>query len=176
MVSLPQPETQWRRAERVPVLGSFGACKMSRPKATSYDSLRAAAAGMGIPIEVLRRAKRSGAAGFRGSRVFPDEVLKTLGKTELKTPDMFESKEDAQIQKLVRECRKMDRLEAIAMGDLTPTAQYRAWMVATAEKIKAILVGKLKNELPPKLEGLRAPEIGAKMDPVIAEIVELFRA
>lgn len=46
----------------------------------SYDSIASAAAGLGIEKSVLKKAKRDGAPGFRGSRVYPLELLPWLRK------------------------------------------------------------------------------------------------
>lgn len=46
----------------------------------SYDSIAAAAAALGIEKSILQRAKRAGAPGFRGSRVYPAELLPWLAQ------------------------------------------------------------------------------------------------
>lgn len=43
-----------------------------------YDSIAQAAKGMGCTVALLRRAKKEGAPGFRGSRVYPKELLPWL--------------------------------------------------------------------------------------------------
>ena len=54
-------------------------------------------------------------------------------------------------------------------------ADFDAWVAETRAQVEIILKKKLKNELPPKLEGLRAAEMAAKMDEVIAPLVKLMR-
>jgi hypothetical protein len=46
------------------------------PKA--FDGLKAAAAGMGIPIAILRKCKERGCDGFKGGRVWTEPVLKFI--------------------------------------------------------------------------------------------------
>lgn len=67
--------------------GASGACnnggkRCARGRAhsevTAYDSIGAAAAGLGVSVAVLRKAKRAGAPGFRGSRVYPGDLLPWL--------------------------------------------------------------------------------------------------
>jgi len=54
------------------------------PKRPAYfDSMAAAAAALGIDIEVLREAKRQGCPAFRSGRVYRDELLSWLQEKEL---------------------------------------------------------------------------------------------
>jgi hypothetical protein len=76
---------------------------------------------------------------------------------------------------LREELRKIHFENDVAENLYLLKSHVDAWLVDICEKIKAVLTNKLRNELPPKIEGLRAAEIAAKMDPVIAEIVSLLR-
>lgn len=54
---------------------------------TSYDSIAQAAAALKIPVAVLRSLKKEGAPGFRGSRVYPAELLPWLAGASTKAPE-----------------------------------------------------------------------------------------
>lgn len=84
-------------------------------------------------------------------------------------------KSELEIEKLKQQCRRI-RFENDLREDLyLLKSDVDGWLVETIEAIKAKLAAKLLNELPPKLEGLRAAEIAAKLEPIIAEICELLR-
>ncbi|MEM6885421.1 MAG: hypothetical protein AAF571_10345 [Verrucomicrobiota bacterium] len=73
-----------------------------------YDSMKAAAAGMGIPVSLLRQAKNHGCAAFRGSRVYVKEFMEwkedNPNAEELLTAD----KERLQEEKLRKEIQLLD--------------------------------------------------------------------
>lgn len=145
---------------------------------TSYDSLQAAAAALGIPKETLQFAKEQGAPGFKGSRVYPLELIPWLSaRTQAQPgqPGQLLNKRQLECQVLQKKIEEMVWEQDQKRNLWILKSDVDSWMVETAEQIKAILRNRLKNELPPKLEGLRAPEIAAKMDSLIAEIVDLIR-
>lgn len=89
-----------------------------------YDSIGAAAAALNIPIEVLKRAKRQGAAGFRGSRVYPKALLPWLEANG----GLALSKIDA--VKLRRAEKELEDLEydmAVKRGQYVKRAECSAW-------------------------------------------------
>ncbi len=86
------------------------------------------------------------------------------------------SKSQLEYEKLYQQCRELTRIGDEKAGLLIPKAEVEAWLTSAIEAIKTLLRNKLKNELPPKLEGLRAPEIAAKMDDVIAAVCRELRA
>lgn len=159
--------------EELELLG--GASSPAGAEQTSYDSMAAAAAAMNVPLPHLKRLKREGAPGFKGSRVYPMLLLPHL-KQASPAPGGFEDKYSLECAVLRRKLEDMEFEGQKQRGLYNLKTDEDAWKRQTAEKIKAILRTKLKNELPPKLEGLKAAEIAAKMDPLIAELVELFRS
>ena len=141
---------------------------------TSYDSMQAAAAALDIPKGTLQWAKDQGAPGFKGSRVYPLLLLPWLEKRRSeKSP--IKDKRALECDWLTERIEQLREERARARGEWILWADVQTWQRNLAESLKLILQGKLKNELPPKLEGLRAPEMAAKMDGVIAELVELIR-
>ena len=136
----------------------------------SFDSLTAAAAGLKISKDVLLCAKNSGAPGFRGGRVYPRELLPWLGRHEAKGSDAdkgdLEKKRLA--QKIEHERWEFER----AQGQWVRKDDVDTDMIQLAERIKAAIQRKFINELPPKLEGLRAAEIAARVE---GELPSLYR-
>lgn len=134
----------------------------------SHDSIASAAAAMGISERILKQAKKLGCPGFRGSRVYPADVFPWLKENPI-APET--TKESIELQKL----RKLTHANDVADGLYWKAAQVEDWLVSTVEKIKALLKQRLEDELPPKLEGLRAPEIAARMKQVNIDICNLMR-
>ena len=84
-------------------------------------------------------------------------------------------KSELELEKLKQQCRRIKFDNDLSEGLYLLRSDVDGWVVETVETIKAKLPAKLLNELPPKLEGLRAAEIAAKLEPIIAEICDLLR-
>jgi hypothetical protein len=78
-------------------------------------------------------------------------------------------------EKLREQVRAIKFNQDVAEGLYLKKSEVEAWMVGALERLKYILTIKLRNEYPPKLEGLRAAEISEKMEPLIAELLEILR-
>ncbi len=91
-------------------------------------------------------------------------------------PAAGSSKSALQLEELRQKVRRLifkaDQEEALYLLK----AGVHAWQVEAIERIKETLSVKLKNELPPKLVGLSAPEISLRMDPVIAECCRALKS
>lgn len=85
------------------------------------------------------------------------------------------AKSELEIDKLTEQCRRLKFENDREAGLYLLKSDVDGWLVETIETIKAKLSAKLLNELPPKIEGLRAAEIAAKLEPIIAEICDLLR-
>jgi hypothetical protein len=136
-----------------------------------YDSIGAAAAGENIDLEVLKRAKRMGAPGFKGSRVYFTKKLRAWleDNWDRLTDQTKKQIEEERLRKLRQENDLWDKL-------YVQRAAVETWLGGRAEKIQNLLRKKLRNELPPKIAGLKAPEISAKMETdVIVPICKLLR-
>lgn len=85
---------------------------------------------------------------------------------------MLEIKRLQEIEKLdaLRRSRARDEGKTYDAGDVS------TWIASKADHIKQVLTQRLRNELPPKLAGLTAAEIGHRLDAVINEIIEAMRA
>lgn len=85
------------------------------------------------------------------------------------------AKSELELEKLKQQCRRIKFENDVSEDLYLLKSDVDGWLVETIETIKAKLPAKLLNELPPKLEGLRAAEIAAKLEPIIAEICDLLR-
>ncbi|MHB8521013.1 MAG: hypothetical protein ACYDH9_09660 [Limisphaerales bacterium] len=129
---------------------------------------------------VLRRVKKMGAPGFRSNRVYPALLLPWLTQhlraAELKLLAAGGDKESAlRCRRLQIQCERGEYALAAERELWIPKSEVQAWLVSARAKVKAVLVQKLRNELPPRLEGLRASDIADRMDNFIEEIVDCLR-
>lgn len=116
---------------------------------------------------------------------FP-EAVDDHGRVSI-TPEMIEwvrtrvtsavipDKETLQCCKLIVEIKRILFSAEKDQDQYVAKADFDAWVAETRAQIEIILKKKLKNELPPKLEGLRAVEMAAKMDEVIAPLMKMIR-
>jgi hypothetical protein len=86
-----------------------------------FDSMGSAATGMGVAIGVLKAAKRAGAPGFRGSRVYAKEIRAWL---ELH-PEIAKAKDNSWDAKLKAERHRKLKLEN---DETEKTLIKREWM------------------------------------------------
>lgn len=156
-------------------------------KQSYFDSLAAAAAHLAPQLELsiaacerlLKRAKKSGAPGFQHSRVYVEELFPWLKlhfqSEELKLASAGDKESALKCRRLRNQCERGEFAFSVDRGEYVKRAEVEAWLIGAAQKIKAALAQKLRNELPPKLEGLRAAEIADKMDVEIEQIVDFLR-
>ena len=148
---------------------------MKSHRQLSYDSIAAAAAGLKISKDVLLRAKNGGAPGFRGSRVYPFELLPWLRKhgSEFKKPDPDKSELEKKrlAQRIEFEQWQFER----AKGEWIRKDDVDTDLIQLAERIKAAIQRKFLNELPPKLVGLHAAEISARVESELPALYRLIR-
>ena len=148
--------------------------KNEKTRSSYHDSIAHAAAAWEIKPALLKLAKKAGAPGFQGSRVYPEKLLPWLVKwlwdlSKLKEQENFKTLIEAE------KARGAKWKNDLNDGLYIRRAEVDAWQIETIEKIKALLPAKLLNELPPKLEGLRAAEIAARLEPLIPELCALLR-
>ena len=126
-----------------------GRPRMPVPGLPIYDSIASCANAVGIPVPVLRKAKKSGCPAFRSNRVHLGELL----------PWLFAQGDDAAVgnwadalveAKAKRERLKLEREKGEVIGrDLVKSA------VQTG--VAAVFAGldkRFVNQLPPVLKGL----------------------
>lgn len=143
------------------------------PKVKSYDSIKSAAAAMGISAEILQRAKNCGCPSFRGSRVYPeglrqflsdhDEELKAMGGASLK---------DAKLEEEIRKLKiNNDRAAKILVLKTKIIAFFHGF---TAEH-RAALHQVLENEYPTAVAGMDPPQariLGKRLADKLDEIAQ----
>jgi hypothetical protein len=141
---------------------------------TSYDSIGAAAAALGIPPEVLKKAKRAGAPGFKGSRVYPKELLPWLEahRANLTAPG---SKEDLEKERLREDIRKRRKQNDLRDGLYLPLARACEIINGIAARQNALLGSLLEDELPPILADQPAAAIRVEMKRARDRICDLFQ-
>lgn len=73
----------------MPLVGASIA--MSEPASIYFDSIASCASALGLDKSLLRKAKKDGAPGFKGSRVYPLEVLPWLVRQKAPAGDSAEA-------------------------------------------------------------------------------------
>lgn len=121
-------------------------------KTVSYDSMAAASAAMGISIEVMKRAKKSGCAAFRGSRVHAAELRQFISQNS----EALQAVGDDSLkdQKTSLEIRKLKRIEDTADRVLVKKTEVAAAICRILGQIASISESKLVNEWPSAVAGL----------------------
>lgn len=122
-----------------------------------YDSVPAAAGGMGISADLLRRARKAGCPNFRGGRVYVEglerwiadnsEALQAMGTNSLKD----------QVTSL--QIRKLTRIENTADRILVNQSEIAATIRRVLSKSAAMLEVALVNEYPSRSVGLDVAEV-----------------
>lgn len=148
---------------------------MSKSAPLYYDSMQSASALMGIDLGTLKLAKRKGAKGFKGSRVYPKELLKWLQENREKMEGDGETKDELLCQKLRVQIERMEYDFDVARGDYIAATDVDQWQTERAESLKRLLTGKIVNELLPKLVGLNVPEMVPIARGYVSTIVADFR-
>jgi hypothetical protein len=139
--------------------------KATEAFARVFDSIAAAAAGMGIPKSRIRKAKKEGAPGFRGSRVYETELAAWLEDEVEETPAATGA-----MEKDALECRKLRaQAERIEFENNTRYGQFVARLdIAKHLKMFGAELGQARNEFrttfPALVVGKGVEEIRAECD------------
>lgn len=80
-----------------------------KPKTPVYQSAKAAAAGLGIPIGIIKWAKAQGAPGTTGSRIWPDKLLPWLEENRPKDGEPIVDKDQAILARILEQVRDLKR-------------------------------------------------------------------
>jgi hypothetical protein len=138
-----------------------------------YTSMGQAAASTGIPLMVLKRAKDEGCSAFRFSRIELGKLLPWLFRerqTELPLESAEMKSARSQVDEWTAKIKKLDYEERV--GLMVAKDDVRHGLAAIVPAFFEDLDRVFRNEMPPKLVGLRELEIRAKC----AEKVEQFKA
>lgn len=117
----------------------------------SHDSLAHAAAALDLPKELLRSAKKAGAPGFVGSRVYPDKLLPWLAKWLWETTGLKDASKEALEKKMlqVQIARRELQLD-VERNKYIRASEAAAWTTAMISEFVKVL-----DQVPMSL----APEI-----------------
>ena len=124
--------------------------------------------------KLLRAAKKAGAPGFRGSRVYAQQLLPWLAawlyaSSTLKADEDFDRAIRAETHRRVK--FENDRAESKFM----PSDQVEREHTELAERLKTTLRSRLEDEAPPLLAGLPAPAIRVQMKTINDDICRIMR-
>lgn len=126
-----------------------GRPRLPAPSLPIYDSIASCANAVGIPVPVLRKAKKGGCPAFRSNRVHLGELL----------PWLFAQGDDAAVgnwadalveAKAKRERLKLDREK----GEVISRDLVKSAVQTGVSAVFAGLDKRFVNELPPVLKGL----------------------
>jgi hypothetical protein len=125
-------------------------------KADLYDSMASAAAGEGISLELVRRAKRAGCVAFRGSRVDGAALRKFIAERgDTLAQDGGSLKEE----KTKEEIRKLRLRNDRDEGKVVMRTEIAMKLRTALGRMRGVLEQKIVNQLPADAAMLEAPEI-----------------
>lgn len=139
----------------------------------TFDTMKAAAAAMGIPIGTLKLAKQYGCPAFKGSRVFEQKLIDWMAANGDK---LGSGDADYKALKLQEEFRRLKLSNDRADGLLIEVEKVKADWKAVLSKVMVILRRKLENEYPARVAGLEAPAARVYGKRVVDEINKELRS
>ena len=134
-----------------------------------YDSMASAAAGEGISLELVRRAKRAGCTAFRGSRVDGANLRKFVAehgeKLALDGGSLKEEKTREEIRKLRL---RNDRDE----GKVVLRSEIATKLRTALGRMRGVFEQKFFNELPTAVSGLEPAQVRIKTKQIYDEAMK----
>ena len=130
---------------------------------------------------LIRRLKKLPAFSkcFAHSRVKLDQFVPALrahmAGASMHLSSSMPTKDDLECRRLLAQAETIEFKLAELRDQFYPASEVDEFVTTTRFEVQKILRKRLKNELPPKIEGLRAPEIAAKMDAIIEELMRAVR-
>jgi hypothetical protein len=150
--------------------------KVTRKKGRIADSIGQAVPISGFPTAVLKWAKNHGCPAFKGGRVYIDKLIPWLEQNKPEYDGKhLPPKEEIQVLILLETLENRRTQNALFRDEFIRRAKVRQDLTALAYKMRDVLFHSLRNELPPKLEGLRASEMVKYMDETATKILNLWR-
>jgi hypothetical protein len=126
----------------------------STEKPTYFDSIASAAAALQIPVDTLRAAKSAGAPGFRGSRVYPADLVPWLQAQDKGA--LQDDKRTLERKKLLLQCERIAFQNDVERGRYVEKSVFVSALIQLGSEQKALLRQKLESELPGVIPGLEA--------------------
>lgn len=141
-----------------------------RPK---YESHAQCCAATGIPLAVIRAAKKGGCAGFVGARLELEPLLRWVFKEDANREDVSKNwNDDLKKYQALREKIKLskDRNEVVDRGEIVfAMNKGMAVMFNLMDRVFAI-------ELPPDLKGLSEAQIKSRLDVSVESFKSALRS
>lgn len=129
--------------------------RKTRKSGEVYDSLKHAAAGMGVPLELLQECKALGAPGFVGSRVRADEVRQWLVENPV-SDNAADSLVGLKKKFLRSQIAKADFQLATLKGEHISIAEVCTTITVLVSEING-LIRCVENDIPAAIMGLDIP-------------------
>lgn len=157
---------------------------MKRPKAEVYQSKKIAAQAFGLTLAELNWCESNAAPGFTGHRLKDAPFRAWLKKNRDSIPKDLEKEELSYLKKRQLRCRieahefDMERKRFdfdIERKKYVLIENVRTVWIGFMEDLKRLLHDKYETQLPPKQEGLRAPELSAMAREENADIITKLR-
>lgn len=152
---------------------------MSESERSYYDSIGQAAAAMETTVRALRWAKRKGAPGFRGSRVYPEELGPWLKAQEEERAgaggELFEAKEPWEIRRLRLQCEALELEMRQKRGELVDVSLVRSSWLFHLRAARQVLL-QLRTDLSPRIAGRPALECEALLGAAVEEALGKLRS
>ena len=150
--------------------------RVTGKKGRIADSIGQAVPMSGFPRAVLKWAKNHGCPAFKGGRVYVDKLIPWLEENKPEYDGKhLPPKEEIQVLILLESLENKRTQNALFRNEYIRVAKVRQDFTALAYKMRDVLFQTLRNELPPRLEGLRAPEMVSIMDETATKILRLWR-
>ncbi len=141
------------------------------------DSIAQAVPMSGFPRSVLTWAKNHGCPAFRGGRVYVNEVEVWLEKNKPKLDGRnLPAKNEMQVLILMEVLKEKQNKRKLFEEQFIKTSDVSRIFTGIALNQRQVLIQELQNNLPPKLEGLRAPEMIVIMRETADRILAMMRA
>ena len=116
------------------------------PAQKYYDSIASAAAHLEIAPALLRKAKKLGAPGFQGSRVYPEQLLPWLKQHN--PSNTADQKEQLDLRRLRNRIEREEFEFAKEKKEWVPKSELLPDLNKLATDVQSMLRQKLENEYP----------------------------
>lgn len=176
--------TTKRKTNPTPKANAAPAKKRGRPRKAdagsgiTASSLTHASGLTGYPVDVFKKAKEAGCAAIDSrNRVNLDKFKEWLRGNEqvLDVDEDAISKEQAEIKRILKQCRKLDLEYDVARGKFVTVDAVNALCAELWAAQLAILRPRLEREYPKLVAGLPTPAIRVKGKQIVDDIIEDWR-
>lgn len=132
------------------------------PQNRVFDSLKSAAAALGVTLDALKRAKRAGCPAFRGSRVHEKDLVSWMANHSAEIPAAGSDREALENEILREQCRKLRNNNDEFEGLVVQRNLVAGALDKTLAAVRNLLERKLENEYPSLVVSMNLTEIRIK--------------